>query len=126
MDNDYSGSISNSGPAIAYSPSMETSALIRKMTEQEAKGLTEVISTIELAVKRLSSDEWFHTVISEVIEKTNFYPEALSEALRVSHSTIYRWMNEKTAPVPQRKALVYKKLLRLLKKELREKLDEMK
>lgn len=89
------------------------------------KRLENLNRLIELAKMRLTSDDLFQTVIKQTLEATDYYPETLAKELKVSNSTVSRWMNKLASPHPSKKLVFYKQMKRLCSKEIRSLKREM-
>jgi hypothetical protein len=81
--------------------------------------LEELVQISEIARDRLTDDDLFKTVIKETVNRTDQYPPQLAETLRVSNSTMSRWMNGITAPHPTKKPDIYKRIKAVCARELR-------
>lgn len=86
--------------------------------QKEIKRLEELLRIVEIAKDRLTDDDLFHTVIKETVNRTDQYPHHLAKVLRVSDSTMSRWMNKIAAPHPAKKQDIFKRIKAIGKREL--------
>ena len=61
----------------------------------------------ELSIGSQRDKEFFVYVIGRAFNLLDLYPTDLRQALKVSPSTIYRWMNGQAAPSPVARRLVF-------------------